>query len=59
MSFLQTFLMLFPACALFVAVAYITELAWREETRAVFAKARRLIYQEDGKPLCWEEDEQQ
>jgi hypothetical protein len=58
MSFLQTFLMLFPACALFVAVAYVTELAWREEKRAVSAKVRRrMIYQEDGKPLCYEDDE--
>lgn len=31
MNFLNTFLMWFPPCALFVAVAYVTEMAWSYE----------------------------
>lgn len=57
MNFLDTLLMWFPPCALFIAVAWVTECAWRAERRDRFGKMRRVILQEDGKPLCFEEHE--
>lgn len=57
MSFFQTFLMWFPPCAMFVALAWVTEFAWREEKQKDrFGKMRRVIYQEDGAPLCFEDE---
>jgi hypothetical protein len=59
MTYLQTLLMWFPACALFVAVAYVTECSWRaKDSRQGTFKGRRVLLQEDGAPLCYLDDEQ-
>lgn len=61
---LTSFLMWFPSCALFVAVAYITELAWGAEDKQIVRglrvrffqvqrRERRVLMQEDGKPLLY------
>jgi len=61
----DTFLMLFPACALFVAVAVITERVWRREDnrikRGLFARfyqaqvneQRRRSGMADERPLAY------
>lgn len=51
MNFLQMFLMWFPPCAMFVALAWVTEFAWREEKRAVSASIIRRIVEPDTRPL--------
>lgn len=52
---LDFFLMWFPISALFVAVAWITELAWKAKDQKLQPKQRRIIFQEDGKPLMYED----
>jgi|HubBroStandDraft_5_1064220.scaffolds.fasta_scaffold559640_2 hypothetical protein len=61
MNFLTCFLMWFPACALFVAIAYRTEMAWLAEDRLLrrrlagvgTLRGRPVLRQEDGAPLMF------
>jgi hypothetical protein len=39
----ETFLMLFPPCALFVTVAYVTEFSWSEQDLIVRAWLKRRL----------------
>jgi hypothetical protein len=48
MTFLQTFLMWFTPCAFFVAVAYITEKAWKKERAS--GEAMRRAIEPDTRP---------
>lgn len=62
----DAFLMLFPACAMFVAVAVITERAWRDEDewikRGLFARLFQAQVREqqlrapDWRPLAYLEN---
>jgi hypothetical protein len=64
MTFFQTFLMLFPACLLFVWIAFRTTEEWMKEDRLIRRRlagvgqidGRWVIRQEDGAPLMFLEN---
>jgi hypothetical protein len=61
MSRLDCFLMWFPPCAMFVAVAWVTESAWRwQDTRIkkfFRDRFRRVIRDEHGNPVMYGDDD--
>jgi hypothetical protein len=53
---IETLLMWFPACALFVTLAYVTEFAWRAEQRKErrrFTEPMRRVIEPDTRPLMY------
>lgn len=61
MNYLETLLMWFPPCALFVAVAYVTESAWSWQDRSIkrfLADRLRNVYRDEhGNPLMYQDDD--
>ena len=47
---ISTLLMWFPPCAMFIAVAWVTEMAWRQEEQTTKRKLIRRIVAQDTRP---------